>query len=411
MSRYDDEDDDRLGVPTATAPRPPASAGAAVPFVPAVAPAPVAGLTLREGETDLGRPEQVPTHQQVLSADDHQALRAEEDRRAAEELARLEEMMAADPEAFRWAGWFASPLAFTLLLGSVGLAGLFLFNQVMALLASLAVQPAWVQYAGYSAVALLGGAVLVAMLRVLVLYVRLKRNQQVRLAVLGELQQRTRLRWLAKAKTDEARERVVEYVRAYPIGTEKERKKLHLLGLTDARVTALEVARGDLLDPARYTSLERWFDRFRAGFQGVLDEAAAERVAYWSKRTGAVTAVSPNAFVDGAATLYHGFAMIGDLCRLYNLRAGRTGTAVLLGQVFFYSYLAGQLNDLETLTSDHLETALSPLSDVAAAGAVGGVAAKLGGKLGSKALSGALNYVLLRRLGKYACRLLRPVAL
>ena len=395
----DDEDDVRLGVPAAGPlrglPRPPD---------------PPSDTHLRDGETGLGRPEQVPAHQQALSAEDHQALRAEEDRTAAEELDRVNEMLASDPEVFRWLGWFASPLAFTFLLGAVGLSGLFLFNQVLSLLAALAVQSPWVQYLGYGAVGVLGGAVVLAMLRVLVLYVRLKRNQQVRLRVLGELSRRTRLRWLVKAKADEARARIEDYLRAYPIGTEKERQRLRALGLTDDRLLALEAVRGELLDPARYTSLDHWFDRFRGGFQSVLDDAAAGRIGYWSKRTGAVTAVSPNAFVDGAATLYHGFAMIGDLCRLYNLRAGRAGTAVLLGQVFFYSYLAGQLNDFESVAQDHLEGALSPLADLAAAGTVGGVVAKLGGKLGSKALAGALNYVLLRRLGKYACRLLRPVA-
>ena len=280
----------------------------------------------------------------------------------------------------------------------------------MSLLASLAAQPQWVQYAGYTAISLLGGAVLLSMLRLLVLYVRLKRNQQVRLRVLGELAQRTRLRWLVKAKADEARARIEEYLRTFPIQTEKEKRKLRLLGLTDERLRALEVARVELLDPARYTAFEPWSDRFRSCFQSILDDTAAERISYWSKRTGAVTAVSPNGFVDGAATLYHGFSMIGDLCRLYNLRAGRAGTAVLLGQVFFYSYLAGQVNDFESVASDQLESALSPLADVATAGTIGGVVAKLGGKLGSKALAGTLNYLLLRRLGRYACRLLRPVA-
>lgn len=407
-SLTDDEDDDvRLGVPggvpMANLPRIPQPSRV-------VEPEPFDHETIRGGETGLGRPDQIPVQQQPLSSDDHKALSAEADRLAAEESARIEEMLASDPEVFRWLGWFSSPLAFTILLGAVGLSGLFLFNQVMSLLASLAAQPEWIQYAGYTAIGILGGAVLLAMLRVIVLYVRLKRNQQVRLRVLGELSLRTRMRWLVKAKSDEAKARVEDYLKTYPLTTAKEKKRLQALGLTQERIAALEKARAELLEPARYTSLDSWFDRFRTCFQSVIDDAAAERISYWSKRTGAVTAVSPNAFVDGAATLYHGFAMIGDLCRLYNLRAGRAGTAVLLGQVFFYSYLAGQLNDFESVAQDHLESALSPLKDLASAGAVGGVVAKLGGKLGSKALAGALNYVLLRRLGHYACRLLRPVA-
>lgn len=399
-----DEDEDRLGVPTIatgiTRPEPPRTRDLA----------PHADEMLREGETGLGRPEQAPLHQQPLSDDDRKALRDDDARREAEELDRINQELACDTEVFRWLGWFSSPLAFTLLIGAAGLAGLFLFNQVMMLLGSLAAQPQWIQYAGYTAITILGGAVVLSMLRLLVLYIRLKRNQQVRLRVLNELSVRTRLRWLVKAKADEARARVEDYLRTYPLGTEKEKRKLRQLGLADDRLRALETARIELLDPARYASMEQWFDRFRTCFQSVLDDVAAERISYWSKRTGAVTAVSPNGFVDGAATLYHGFSMIGDLCRIYNLRAGRAGTAVLLGQVFFYSYLAGQVNDLESVAQDQLESALSPLSDVAAAGTIGGVVAKLGGKLGTKALAGTLNYLLLRRLGRYACRLLRPVA-
>jgi len=402
--RWSDDDEDRLGVPTI-------ATGTAGPESPRRHdPLPIAEASLRDGETGLGRPELLPRHQQPLSDQDRQSLLAEEERSEAEELDRINQELACDTEVFRWLGWFSSPLAFTILLGAAGLAGLFLFNQVMSLLASLAAQPTWIQYAGYTAIAILGGAVLLSMLRLLVLYVRLKRNQQVRLRVLNELAVRTRLRWLVKAKADEARTRVEDYLRTYPLTTAKEKQRLRFLGLTDARLQSLEMARRELLDPSRYASLEQWFERFRTCFQSILDEAAAERISYWSKRTGAVTAVSPNAFVDGAATLYHGFSMIGDLCRLYNLRAGRAGTAVLLGQVFFYSYLAGQVNDLESVASDQLESALSPLRDVAAAGTIGGVVAKLGGKVGSKALAGTLNYLLLRRLGRYACRLLRPVS-
>ena len=65
-----------------------------------------------------------------------------------------------------------------------------------SLLASLAVQPPVIQYGGYTAVALLGGAVALAMLRLLVMYIRLKRNQQVRLRVLNELAVRSGAGWL-----------------------------------------------------------------------------------------------------------------------------------------------------------------------------------------------------------------------
>jgi hypothetical protein len=46
---------------------------------------------------------------------------------------------------------------------------------------------------------------------------------------------------------------------------------------------------------------------------------------------------------------------------------------------------------------------------VVGAGVGSNVAGKFLGKVGAKATTGYLNRVLLSRLGKYACRLLRPV--
>jgi uncharacterized membrane protein YcjF (UPF0283 family) len=167
----------------------------------------------------------------------------------------------------------------------------------------------------------------------------------------------------------------------------------------------LRRVRDELLDPTRFASSDQWLARFRTGFQGQLDQAAHARVRYWAKRSGVLTALAPNALVDSLATTYFGFAMLADLCRVYNLRAGRAGTAVLLSRVFFNAYLAGQMIEWEKLTEEHVNQLFAPggpLYELAAARVVS--------KIGTKAAGGVLNYFLLGRLGRYACRLLRPVA-
>jgi uncharacterized membrane protein YcjF (UPF0283 family) len=252
---------------------------------------------------------------------------------------------------------------------------------------------------------LCGLAVLYSMVRLVVLYVRLRRNQQIRLAGLVELQQRTRLRWLANAKAQEARGLIEQYLKEFPLAVGKEQKRLEGLGFPLTAIAELRKIREELLDPARFTSTPEWFARFRTGFQAHLDEVAEARIRYWSKRTGIVTAVAPNALIDSAASIYFGFAMLTDLCTVYHLRAGRTGTAVLLGRVFFNSYLAGQLNEWEKLTEEqlnHLAAPGGPLYEL--------MAARMFSKIGAKVATGTLNYFLLARLGRYACRLLRPVA-
>ncbi len=392
-------DDDRIGVPTlGTRPDTSPSHSATAIFDPDEEP------FLRAGETDLGRPPQISDHVAPLTDDDRRRLREAEEQQALRDLAEAEELMASDP-ALRWFGWFAHPLAAAFLLGSAGALGLFLYSQVLSILANLASQPEWVQYLGYAGLILCGGAVLLSMVRLVIVYVRLRLNRQLRIAGLEELHRRTRLRWLAHAKAAQARDLLARYLREFPMQTEKHRKQLLAVGFTEAGVAELARVRTELLDPAQFRSTPEWFERFRTGYQSQLDTAADLRVKYWAKRSGLTTAVSPNGFIDSAASLYFGFAMITDLCRIYHLRAGRTGTAVLLGRVFFNSYLAGQLNEWEKLTEEQLNHLMAPGGPLYEL-----TVSRIFSKAGAKVTSGMLNYFLLNRLGKFACRLLRPVA-
>jgi len=395
----DSWDDDRIGVPTI---------GLRPSQVPERAPEPIFALgddpELRAGETDLGRPPQLPTHAAPLTDGDRQKLREADEQQALRDLAEAEELMASDP-ALRWFGWFAHPLAAAFLLGAAGALGLFLYSQTLSILANLATQPDWIQYVGYAGLALCGGAVLFAMTRLMIVYVKLRRNRQLRIAGLEELHQRTRLRWLAHAKAAQARDLLSRYIREFPLHTDKQRKNLLAMGFTDDSLIALAKTSAELLDPAKFSSTPEWFERFRVGYQTQLDVAAEIRVKYWARRSGLTTAVSPNGLIDSAASLYFGFAMLTDLCKIYNLRAGRTGTAVLLGRVFFNSYLAGQLNEWEKITEEQLNQLVNaggPLYEL--------TASRVFSKAGAKVTSGILNYYLLNRLGKFACRLLRPVA-
>ena len=129
-------------------------------------------------------------------------------------LAEAEELTASDP-AVTWLGWFAHPLAAALLLGAAGALGLFLYSQALAILGNLAAQPPWVQWLGYAGLVLCGGAVLYAAVRLLLLYLRLRANRQIRVAGLEELHQRTRLRWLAHGQAAEAKRKLV--VRLSPL--------------------------------------------------------------------------------------------------------------------------------------------------------------------------------------------------
>jgi putative membrane protein len=402
------DDDARIGVPTAVKSN--HAAYAPSPRLePEVAPRPDPDLELREGETELGRPPQVPADLALLTDEDRMRLRKLEEEQAARELAEAEQLIAADPSGLGWLGWFGSPLAFAFLVGTAGLAGLFVFNQVTSVLAQLAAQPEWAQYLGYSGLILFGACVLYAFLRLAYLYATLRHNRQIRLKGLEELSKRTRLRWLAFAKSAEAKEQLERYLREFPLQTEKDRKALLNVGIVDEMQVRLRLVRDQLLDPARFASSEQWLTRFRDGFQGVLDEAAETRVKYWASRIWVVTAVAPNALVDSGSTLFYTFSMLADLCQIYNLRAGRTGTAVLLGRVFFNAYLAGQGAEWEKVVEEQYDQLFHDAMNVVGVGVGSNLAGKILGKVGARATTGYLNRVLLIRLGRYAIRLLRPV--
>lgn len=394
------DDDTRIGVPM----RRPGGAAAPAPAPRLPEPEDANDSELRPGETELGRPPQVPGTLTPLSDQDRKRLADAEQEQARRELAEVEEMLASEPALFRGLGVFAHPLASALLIGMVGVLGLFVYSQVINVLNSLNNQPEWARSIGYAGLALLASCVVFAMLRLMLLYLRLKRNQQLRLGSLQELSRRSRLRWLAEAKSVEAKRLLEDYLRAYPLQTPRERRTLDRVGMSDTTILELERCRVALLDPGRFASSEQWFEEFRNGFQKQLDQAADARVKYWAKRTGIITAMAPNALIDSVASTYFGFAMITDLCTVYNLRVGRAGTMILLTRVFFNAYLAGQMTEWEKLTEEQINQMFhpgGPLYELAAA--------RMVSKVGTKAAGGVLSYFLVNRLGRYACRLLRPV--
>ena len=402
------DDDVRIGVPVL--PRPTPNHGGLTPPARPRAPMPDDSLELREGETELGRPPQVPSGLALLSDEDRDKLRAMDEEQAAKELAEAELLLASDPTGLGWLGWFGTPLVLALLVGSVGLAGVFVSNQVLSVLQALAAQPDWARYTGYAGLAVFGVCILYAFLRFAYLYATLRRNRQIQVKGLQELAKRTRLRWLAFAKTAEAREQIASYLKEFRLDTEKDRKSLLKVGVADDVQARLRSVRTELLDPAKFASTDQWFARFRESFQGELDAAAQARVKYWSSRIWVVTAISPNALVDSGSALFYTFSMLGDLCQIYNLRAGRTGTAVLLGRIFFNAYLAGQGAEWEKVVEDQYDQLFHEAMNVVGVGVGSNLAGKILGKVGARATTGYLNRVLLLRLGRYAMRLLQPVA-
>lgn len=357
----------------------------------------------RPGEHDEGegRLPQVPTQLEALTKDDV----AKEISALDQELTQAQELLTSEPSVFGLSSLFGHPLVGVVMLASAGILGLFLFNQICT--AIIAIQslngPMW--YVGWGVFSLLCTVVIYAMTRFLWLMLTLKKNQQLRLQGLEELENRTRLRWLINAKRHEAFEHLSTYLNDYPTRSTKERDRLKRVGISGEALYQLATQRDLLLQRDRWADADAWLTGFREQFQQRLDVLAQARIRYWSKRAAFATAVSPNSLADTGLTMYFSFAMISDLCTIYNLRAGNLGTMVILSRVFLNSYAAGQINEFEGVASDQIQQLVEPhipTSEV--------LLGKIFSKVGAKASAGAINYLLISRLGKYTLRLLRPVA-
>src|SRR6476619_2099334 len=139
-----------------------------------------------------------------------------------EELRRAAELMASEPTVFGLPTILGHPLVGLIMLALAGLLGLFMFNQVASAVTAINTLPETWRWAGWAFFGLLCLAVAYAIGRLTVLYVRLRRNKQLRLRGLQELEKRTHLRWLINSKRHEAYQQLELYVREYPAETDRE---------------------------------------------------------------------------------------------------------------------------------------------------------------------------------------------
>lgn len=355
----------------------------------------------RPNDDGSGHTRQVPVDLRPLSPEELEAIGRQ---RLDEEWLAIEQEFTDRDTLWGMPRLISHPLVGVLLLGIASVLGLFLVNQVSSAVATLALAPATWQWVGGGFLVGLGACVLYAFLRLTVMYYRLKRNIPVRLRLLKELEERKNVRrWMVHAQWAKAWGRIENYLREYPLAPGKPPKQLVALSAAPEVFSELAKIREQLLDRNRFMGEDKALHQFQFEFQTRLDELAAARIRYWSNRTALATAISPNGLADMLATMYCSFSMLGDLCTIYHLRTNNTGTAILLVRIFLNAYLAGQLNDLESMTGESAAQLLAsnlPISELLA---------RVMGRLSAKVGTGMVNYFLLNRLGAYACRLLRPV--
>ena len=289
---------------------------------------------------------------------------------------------------------------------SIGLAlavviGLFALAQAATLFNQIVALPAPVRPVAY--------AILIAALALLAWfglkfawsYARLRVSPTLDLKMQQDLRMRDRARReLAEAHAGEARQILTVLLHEYPATP----RALRRVGLQPTEVDAVLNARRHLAGPSAPSDHGRWLASYESDFLATLDAAADRHLARHLKRVFALTATVPRGGLDTVIVLCMSYQMVADLCRVYNVRAGRWGSVVILAHLLVNVMAAGEVHDATASSAGSLgDLAHQHLSQATAA--VLGAGAKVIGK----AAEGGVNSILLWRLSLRTRDYLRPI--
>ena len=350
---------------------------------------------LRQGDHGLGTPRSRMDGARVLSEQEFEEAQRVED----EALRRQFEKKLQQPAAFPLPSGIRRALTWSgLALAAV--LGLFVVSQVTAAISSIATLPVpfnWIM--GFLAL-LFVGILSWMILRLAVALFRLQRSPSVNIRAIQALQERRDMQASVAEHAEQAIQELRNYLENYQLNDEACRR-MKGLGLTDGEWDSLVFARWSLLATDESRPSDAWLSVFRSRFQSILDRAAERRVRQYAKHVGLGTALAPLAVLDNAVVLYACVALIKDLMFIYGLRPALGQTATILARSIIQTYLGGLFQQGAAAGSDTLQsTLLSEMSET--------LAATLS-VLATKVTEGAVNGVLLWRLGRQAITFLQPV--
>ena len=263
--------------------------------------------------------------------------------------------------------------------------------------------PAPARWIGLASVASLSVAVLFAIVYLVIGYVKLAVSPRVSLRSLRELDERTTTRAAARRQSALATSRIEQFLAAYPLDA-RGLEELKRLGAGSDQLQQLTKSRARLL--REHQSLSggaNWLHDIDKDFLRMLDDIASRRIKLTAKKVGIATAAAPTGFIDSGIVAVNGFLLVGDLCRIYNLRSDRWSTILILGHLLINLFAAGNMEGVTEGVGDGV-------ADAVADSAGFGIAATAG-LASARAAEGTANGLLTWRLGRVAMRRLRPIGL
>ena len=157
---------------------------------------------------------------------------------------------------------------------------------------------------------------------------------------------------------------------------------------------------------------EGWIENFNRKFLHHLDQIADQRIGVYAKRLVLQTGTAHQRTIDTIIVMMNAYLLVGDLCAIYKVRAGKWGTAKILAHVFVNTFAASRVDQWSNVAADHAAKWISqflPHTTNAAGQLAEGAGVGLVSKLMPRFASGMANGVLLYRLGKTTIRELRPL--
>lgn len=306
-----------------------------------------------------------------------------------------QEEKAPNPKWLRWSYAAAALVAAAF--------GIMVCNQAITSLALVSTLPAWGQWllmvplvACCATVAVVCGSVVRA-------WLKLRQNRQIKMSALEELRRRAQTRKDGVEHFQAARLELEKYLATYPLDEEGV-AKLRAAGVGAEHLAKLSRQRDYLME--RITDSRSWLGEFRDLFQGGLDKAASARVRSWSLKAAGCVIASPLPLLDAALVLGIVMKMIGDLCRIYNVRSGKASSLILLSKAIAVAFIAGVADEAAGMASEFAGEELTGVLGDTALGVLGAGAARV---IAPKLGEGAINAFFVMRLGKATIRLLQPL--
>ena len=303
------------------------------------------------------------------------------------------------------AGRFLRAVTITLVMVVAGLGALLFWTQLIQAIAIIGTWSFLPWSFAVSTLAVFAIAIIAAAGRLTWFIAKLRRNRPLTRMLLKE---RERMREIAQQVDGEAKKQLGKYIAEYPLDDPGHEAFLRRWGVSESDLDSMRRNKIGLLDGGNRQDAVSWQQTFAISYLGPLDKAARQIVREYAILVGVKTAICPYSLLDMSVVIYMGNAMLGSLCRVYQLRAGPFDMVYLFGLILGQAFFAGRIEEHSDEMASWFDGTMGDvLKDVG--GAVPDLAANMFGQLAAKGSQGLANGLLLNRIGRQASKMLRPI--